>query len=116
MTLAHSLYHLTAPFAKPKVISMYCTLQIAADGESILGHPSQMAELALQIGEGNQQQGFQRLLQQFDPCSNRDKSMPVQQVCIAKLILCLCLLSCQLVGLLANMAEFCMQPRLHWPC
>lgn len=75
-TLTHSL-----PFL------MCFTLQVAgADGTAIIGHNAQMAELALQIGEGDLQQGFQRLLQTLDPCSNRDKSVPVQQVSNANLI------------------------------
>ena len=66
---------------------MCFTLQVAgADGTAIIGHNAQMAELALQIGEGDLQQGFQRLLQTLDPCSNRDKSVPVQQVSNANLI------------------------------
>ena len=95
---------------------MCFTLQVAgADGTAIIGHNAQMAELALQIGEGDLQQGFQRLLQTLDPCSNRDKSVPVQQVSITNLILHCSLLHCQLVSQsigLPNMAESCMQPRL----
>ena len=80
---------------------MCCTLQIAGvDGATILGHNPQMTELALQIGEGNLHQGFEILLQTLDPCSNREKSVPVpvQEVSILNLIQHFSLLHCQSVS------------------
>jgi len=46
-----------------------------------------MTELALKIGEDDMQKGFQKLLQEFDSCSNSNKSVQYK-VALPQTVLC----------------------------